>query len=455
MNILASKTLDLPIDLPLIPLVLTIAIIAFGGLGVLVLGFGNAKIKKFSMGGGTGSNNLSKEYRDELLKAYNNVFASFNMKAMTSMLTENMHYTTKRTLDVLQKLGIKKTVSIKVDEEMEKARDEAGISIIQDAGKNDFTLHTTPCEYTETYEDTTNGKKLYSETRKLNYTMHFLKSNQVERNAPTYCINCGTQMDIKGDFFDCPNCKSHYSAENYQWMVSDVELIEDMNAPTALILAGFGILIGMSVVEAIIANVIFGLIIIALDALALCGILYYFKFLNNAMQQLKAIEKDDPLSSRMTLIKRILYLIRTLEMSKDFDINEIKPFTTPELFKKLKDVNKYDDYYLLDLRIPMMVISNYHTEGEYRHFDAQLTIMRLMMNPRKKIKVKKAKAKYSFMKHKDALTEVNQSAKSITCPSCSANMNLTLSGKCKFCGTDLDMARHDWILSDAPLEITK
>ena len=81
MNYLATKALDLPIDPPMIPLALTIAIIVFGGLGVLVLGLSNAKIKKFNMGGGTGSSELSSEYRNELLKAYNNVFATFNMKA--------------------------------------------------------------------------------------------------------------------------------------------------------------------------------------------------------------------------------------------------------------------------------------------------------------------------------------------------------------------------------------
>ena len=42
-----------------------------------------------------------------------------------------------------------------------------------------------------------------------------------------------------------------------------------------------------------------------------------------------------------------------------------------------------------------------------------------------------------------------------TCPCCGANINLTLDGKCKCCGDNYDIAMHDWILTDAPIELTK
>ena len=35
------------------------------------------------------------------------------------------------------------------------------------------------------------------------------------------------------------------------------------------------------------------------------------------------------------------------------------------------------------------------------------------------------------------------------------NINLTLDGKCKLCGDSYDIAMHDWILTDAPIELTK
>ena len=59
------------------------------------------------------------------------------------------------------------------------------------------------------------------------------------------------------------------------------------------------------------------------------------------------------------------------------------------------------------------------------------------------------------MKHTSAMTQVNESYKTITCKCCGGNINLTLDGKCKLCGDSYDIAMHDWILTDAPIELTK
>ena len=55
----------------------------------------------------------------------------------------------------------------------------------------------------------------------------------------------------------------------------------------------------------------------------------------------------------------------------------------------------------------------------------------------------------------ESVTQVNESYKTITCKCCGGNINLTLDGKCKLCGDSYDIAMHDWILTDAPIELTK
>ena len=317
------------------------------------------------------------------------------------------------------------------------------INIIMEDGKNDMTITTLPCEYTETYYDTTTDKKIYSDTCKAQLTLSFLKSNQVEKDKVTYCINCGTPIEPQGDFYDCPNCKSHYSAENYQWTINDVQIQKRSDLKTALILGGFVILLLLGVAEIIINKFVFGLALVGINLLALVAVIASLVWLNKALSVFKVMAADDPLSSRMTFIKRITYLVRALEMARDFELSKTKPFTTPELYKKIEAVNKYDEYYLLDFNFKNAVLSNYRTEGEYRHVNVKMKIEQLILRKKdnkKKIKKKTKKLNYAVMKHVSAMTLVNEVYKTITC---------------KCCGDIYDVSRYDWILTDAPVELTK
>ena len=447
----------LPISPEMIPLAVAFATIVIGALGILVLGFSTAKIKTFSAGE-KGKSLISKETMDNLINAYNKIFSTFNMKAAENMLTENMHYTTKCTVEALQKVGVKKNISVKVDEEMAKIREQQAINIVMEDGKNDMTIASLPCEYTETYVDTVTDKKLYSRTVKADMNVSFLKSNQVEKDKVTYCINCGTPIEPKGDMFDCPNCKSHYTAENYKWTINDVTIQERSNVLVGVILFGVVGLLLMSAAAAIVQRFVFGLIVVCIDLLALAGVLAYLAWLNKALSVFKFMTADDPLSSRQTFIKRITYLVRTLEMARDFELSKTKAFMTKDLYAKIEKANKYDDFFLLDFNFKNAVLSNYRTEGDYRHVNVRMKLEQIILrkkDKKKKVKSKTKKLNYAVMKHTSAMTQVNESYKTITCKCCGGNINLTLDGKCKLCGDSYDIAMHDWILTDAPIELTK
>ena len=210
--------------------------------------------------------------------------------------------------------------------------------------------------------------------------------------------------------------------------------------------------------EIIINKFVFGLALVGINLLALVAVIASLVWLNKALSVFKVMAADDPLSSRMTFIKRITYLVRALEMARDFELSKTKPFTTPELYKKIEAVNKYDEYYLLDFNFKNAVLSNYRTEGEYRHVNVKMKIEQLILRKKdnkKKIKKKTKKLNYAVMKHVSAMTQVNEGYKTITCKCCGANINLTIDGKCKCCGDNYDVSRYDWILTDAPVELTK
>ena len=215
----------------------------------------------------------------------------------------------------------------------------------------------------------------------------------------------------------------------------------------------------MSVVASIVQTFTFGLIVSCINILALTGVIAYLAWLKKVLSIFKVISADDKLFSRQTFIQRVMYLIRTLEIARDFEIGRTKAFMTPDIFEKIKEANKYDEFFLVDFNFKNAILSNYRLEGENRYVDVKIKLEQLILkkkkNNKKKLKLKTRKLNYTFMRHKDALTQVNDAYKTITCPCCGANINLSLDGKCKCCGDSYDISKYDWIISDAPIELTK
>lgn len=438
-----------------IPLILTAGILIVFLFGTVLIGLTAVKIKSF--GSSKNIKALSKEYRNEFIRAYNKAFAAMNLKAMTNMLTDYMYYTTECTLKVLNKLNLRKEVEFTPDPEFEKIADRNQFNIVQSDGKNDFTLSNMKGEYKETYYDLNTNKKIFSRKKKTSYNIHFAKCNENLNDKPCLCMNCGGELVHNGNMLDCPYCDSHYHAENYDWNISDIQVSGDDANPwvTPILIISFIAIIIAALEGLFLHNIPLFIAFIVIDAIAALFTFKYIGYVYTGVQTLKEIEKHDPKSSRTILFKRINYLIRALEQAKDYDINNIKAFMPEELFNALRKVNKYDDYYLVDFEIVKMYPHNYRIENDYQFVDLDLTMNRLMMNPNHKIKEKKIKSKYTVYKNIKAMTVTNSSAQSISCPNCGASINLTRDNICVYCEAGIDISMYDWIFANVPLELTK
>lgn len=430
----------------MIPLIFTALDLAIFLFGTVFIGLTAVKFK--SIGGNKQINVLTKEYRDQLISAYNKAFAAFNLDAMHDMLTEYMHYTTENTLKVLKKLGLKKEVTFTPDPEFERVNANTPFNIIQNDGKNDFTLSTMQGEYTEKFYDADTMKVIFSRTRKTDYTIDFLKSNDNLADTPHNCINCGCELTLNGNILDCDSCGTHYQAENYKWNISDIQVGTNESNPWVkpVLFAGLGVLIA-SALSMLIQSTVFTSILIAIDVVGLLLALKYLTYVKGGIDTIKAMEQKDPNASRMTFYKRVNYLVRTLEMAKDFNIKDARPFMTEDAYNELKQTNEIDDYYVVDMDIKKMYPSNYRIENNKQFVDVELTIDRLMINPKKKIKQKTVKSKHTLCKHINAKTISHSCAQAVICPNCNASINLIKDTQCPYCDTPIDVSMSDWIIS--------
>lgn len=430
----------------MVPLILTLVALAIFLFGTVFVGLSAVKIKQF--GSNSNISVLSKEYRDQLIAAYNKAFSKFNMDAMKDMLTEYMHYTTSNTLKVLRKIGVRKEVTFTPDAQYDAATAGNPFSIVHGDGKNDFTLSTMKGDYCETYYDADSNRKIYERTRKTDYTIDFLKSNNELADTPHNCINCGAELTLNGNMLDCPSCGTHYQVENYKWNISNIQVGSDSANPWVMpvLFAGLGVLIA-SAISMLVKSAVFTAILIVIDLIGIFLAVTYVNYVKKGIDVIKEMEKYDENASRLVFFKRVNYLVRCLDSAKDFNIREAKPVLTRELYAELKENNKTDDNYVLDLDISKIYPSNFRIEGNRQCVDVELTIDRLVMNPKKKIKNKTSKEKYTLSKHVNAKTNSYTQAQAVICPNCNASINLITDTKCKYCDTEVDASLSDWVIS--------
>lgn len=389
---------------------------------------------------------LDKENRNRIMKNINEVTKTFNLKTIMSTVTESMYYSTECLVNVLKKLGIRKEVEVSIDEAQEGVGTD--FAIVMSDGKNNMMVENVPCRYTETYIDNVSEKVLLKkEYEKAYFNLELLKSDCMERQSAHFCSNCGAPMEINGDFFLCGSCNTKYTTESYNWVVTNACAYNMKKGD----IQGFFYMVPVIVVMLMgligtIGGIMMGIISVLCDLAFLAAVYFYGRNLKEKMYYFKVMSEHDPNLSKKAFEKRIHYLVRMYERAKDFDINRLKPFMEPKLYEKVKAENKYDDFYFLDMEVDRTYLTNFRIEGDKQIADAKIRMVKTTMNEKKQVRSKKEEISFSVYRHKDCLTDIKKNAEMFTCENCGSTVNLSLDGKCKYCGTTFDVSRYDWII---------
>ncbi|HPU42140.1 MAG TPA: zinc ribbon domain-containing protein [Acetivibrio clariflavus] len=391
---------------------------------------------------------FDRETKDRYIKNITNVMKNFNLKTIASTVTEFMYCYIEQTVAVLKKVGIRKEVDIIEDGSFD--RDSISDNIVISDGKNNFATALLGGKIVEKYIDNVTDKVLYEKViEKGIYSLEMIRSDHIERQNANFCSNCGAPMKIEGDFYVCPNCGTKYTTESANWIVANVTCYNYKTENRLTFLYFIPVLI--MIVLAFIAN--YGSwkmkVISVLYDLALLGVvLALCAWLTKLMSGLNKIAKYDKQFSRKSFQKRVEYLVRTYERAKDLDISKVKSLMEPSLYERLKEQNKYDEFYMLDFEIRKLVVRDFEIKDDKQLAYVTLDVNKITINEKKKIKKKKGKYDITLYRHKDTLTDVKLNPEVITCEGCGRNMNLTVDGKCKACGNTYDLSKYDWIIYD-------
>jgi len=391
---------------------------------------------------------IDKETRDRYIRNITNVMKNFNMKSIAGTVTEFMYCHIEQTVAVLKKIWIRKEVDIVEDGSFNT--DSVSANVVISDGKNNFATSLVGGKIVERYIDNVTDKVLYEKIiEKGIYVLEMLRSDHVERQNANFCSNCGAPMKIEGDFYVCPNCGTKYTTESANWIVANSYCYnyKTGNRLTFLYLVPVFVMIILAFIadygswKIKILSVLFDLAFLGV-VLALCA------WMTKLMRGLNKIAQYDKQFSRKSFQKRVEYLVRAYERAKDLDISKVKSFMEPSLYARLKEQNKYDEFYMLDFEIRKLVVRDFEIKDDKQLAYVTMDVNKITINEKKKIKKKKGKYDITLYRHKDTLTDVKLNPEVITCECCGRNMNLTVDGKCKACGNTYDLSKYDWIIYD-------
>lgn len=427
------------------PVGVTIVMIIILGVLCLALVFSMSKIKQIPISTSK-KGFLDSDKRLEMIKNVTKIFETFNMKTIQSTTTEMMYYMCECTSRVLQKAGIKKEVYVQLDKEKEAL---GSCKVVLEDGKNDATIDMVYCQYKEVYKNTVTDKILYTkEYKKAHIIFHAVKSNDANVSSAKFCTQCGAPMEMTGDFYHCDYCNAHYNADAFLWTVSGMQVVNDKKEDMQgrVFLGAIGGMIVFSLIAEMSHSILLNLLVYGVDAAVFLIVLNYFNNIKKKMQGLKDCREYDALFSKENFQRRVEYLYRVYNLSKDIDVTKVKPFMDEESYKKFVEKNTYDDFYYLDNEFIQIAFPSFRIQNGKQYMECELHVWEITVNEEKQIRKKKKIVKMVLVRDEKCMTVRQNMADMIVCENCHANINMAADGVCKYCGTKIEMTKYDWCI---------
>jgi len=169
-------------------------------------------------------------------------------------------------------------------------------------------------------------------------------------------------------------------------------------------------------------------------------LLYNYKeSLKQEIRRSESVRKYDPLFSIQSFFGGIENKLNAVHFADN--VKEINAFSDCDLSEKLQ---QYKDVVDIDIIRIMMDFYQVKDAMQTAMVNAILLIRELKNG---KIEEKKEKVRMYLQKNEDCKTQAVCGPSILKCKSCGGNLSLIDGKKCEFCGQELDMKEHDWVIT--------
>lgn len=393
------------------------------------------------------TNGLQDSEFKNYLVAYLEALNTLNINSLSKFSTDLFYHSQENFIRLLSKLGLKRKIFVNFGDNISKTTDMNTI------GKVSWMVQNIACDYNEQLIDSVTGKileeKKYPNTK---YNLSLNKNPFRQYSNPTYCTGCGSVLNTSGEICICPNCGRTYHSDSTEWVINKVYPdLPPLQNPITLIAGLFGTLILIipiisffSLFISILHTVsVFLNVLTFLCIIAYCiyAIWYYYALLK--------LQNMDKLCSMFHVMNRIEFLIYQYISCLENNSALMKQFMDNEFYKywsSTKPTNSH--FHIIDYRTSnVCTCSEFNVLNGRQHLKIKLPLTLSVFDDqsRQLIKVKRTLNMVIF-RNQNVRYQNKHNSECFTCKGCGMSVNMTTEGKCKFCGTEYELADFDWII---------
>ena len=383
------------------------------------------------------------------LNIYTSAFRTMNVNTLYSTMTDFMYHSTATAIQGFAKLGVRKEIDFELDP---KQKSYAGELVSDDGKLVTSASHIYCSRYRERLVDTVSNAVLHTyEAANVDIILHLSRSIAKDTAETKYCSGCGAPLQTNGEIFVCQHCGATYTSDSYDWMISAYSTFDNKKANalyTPIGCAAFLLFFALPIMGFCSSNNPgLAAIVTALDLLLVAAAGIYAGVVRKVYRGLKQLKDIDPLSPDDLVQHRGLFLISIFYSACNFNLNLLKPFMDSNAYAELLAAYRPSGSYVLSTSTTGMgAIEGLRIENGRQILSVNLTLKLTVLDRNRTIQVIKRKVFFEMYRNEHVRYEHKLSSESFTCKGCGMSVNLTANGKCKYCGTEYDIADYDWKL---------
>lgn len=402
---------------------------------------------------------MTSEEKTNLFNIYRNVFFNLNIRTCMSVMTDFLINDLHQKLKIYNKFGIRREIVFVPKVEKERNDSYAAYEM----GKYASYTDSENGSYMERFVDITTNTVLWQRKwDKAELAIKLIRNPDAKTRNVLLCNGCGTPVQVDGEIYVCKNCGAKYSADSFDWMIGGVlpsnkgvvsgqeneSTVFNLGIKFIGIFAIFMPFIGFfSGVSPVIAALTWINIVLCLLMFGI-GIIFVIK--KNAPY--KTMLQIDPLMSPQKIADRATYLTSLMYGCFEEDPSKMKPFMDEPYFniwknnlnliKQLQGNNSHIFHW--EVNGDAATINKFWTDNNRQHVTIGVPTEYLYITDEKQAHVKKMGHVVTMYRNINTRYRSASDVESTVCPGCGMPVDLTATGRCKYCGNTFPIEYFDW-----------
>ncbi len=381
------------------------------------------------------------------LAVYTDAFRTLNIRSMASISSDLFYHSQVNQVKNLNRLGIKKEITLNT---LNNASETTDMNTI---GKVAWLTQEIKCQYQEKLIDSVSGRVLDEKSYPSSKFILSMNKNPFRKKSDVlFCSGCGGELQTNGEIFICNSCGASYHSDSYDWVINNAYAEPPALKNTASQMAA---LMSIIIYAAPVISFIslfgdrFDNAAKVFNAVALLFTIGYFIYAAWYYKAALQMQRFDKLCSMFRVMDRIKFLITKFLNCRFDDRAAMKQFMSGEAYEKWiqTDLNQ-SGRHIVDYKLSAICkLTDFKVRNGRQTLCLKLPMTLSVFDEKsRKLMKQKCTVAMTIFRNQNTKYQNNFNSEVLYCKGCGMPINQTDEGKCRFCGTEYELADYDWII---------